>query len=262
MIHLNIKYLNKLQKHLNILKIIEKCIAILGQKILNVHVIPAQEVKSFAASSLSLRSKCTYVCICHTTNTFISLSTREHFVANYFLRQKIILFDTVRKMLLIATKGEILTNRCTSADDLLQGLIEFILFCLPAAPFLSLSLSLSFSSLPYREPPIFSSFFFSLTSFIFSGSFVHPSRSSTLRSCILLKLETANGARFSLHGRCHSVSPSPIARNPPRFRCALPRFIFILAERQRKGIGTRSEGRLGMISQSVGPCIFYSVSIR
>ena len=120
MIHLNIKYLNKLQKHLNILKIIEKCIAILGQKILNVHVIPAQEVKSFAASSLSLRSKCTYVCICHTTNTFISLSTREHFVANYFLRQKIILFDTVRKMLLIATKGEILTNRCTSADDLLQ----------------------------------------------------------------------------------------------------------------------------------------------
>lgn len=75
-------------------------------------------------------------------------------------------------------RQKILTNRCASGDDLLQGLIEFIRLCLPASLSLALSpiVSPSPTNLQYLA-------FFPSTSFIFSGLFVHPSR--RLRSCTL-----------------------------------------------------------------------------
>ena len=152
-------------------------------------------------------------------------------------------------------QGEILTNRCTSADDLLQGLIEFIRFCLPG---LSLSLSLSLAFFPLTANPQYLALFFLF--FIDVVYFFWLVRSSipTLRSCILLKLETANGARFSLHAAAILPSPFSYRVQPSAFPLRVAAFYFHFSgeatERYRYAIG-----RLVGNDFSIGPAPVYFI---
>lgn len=105
-----------------------------------------------------------------------------------------------REKSLIGT-WEILTNRCASADDLLQGLIEFIplLFTCPLSLFpllvLHLSLSPRTSNIQLSLSLFFFFFFHRRRLFFLARSFIHPD----VAKLYTVKLETANGARFPLH---------------------------------------------------------------